>query len=169
MRREILTWDDVDRVINALLPQLRGSFDAMVMITRGGLIPGGLISEALNIKYLLTAAVRFPEGVTTGKLMAWPEFLQFPEDHLLGGRRTLVVDDVWGSGRTITAVKGRVEAAGGYPELCVLHYNPGRSLFGKVGPAYYAAITDAHIVYPWEIARPSGLEGVLATPAPEIN
>jgi len=35
----------------------------------------------------------------------------------------------------------------------VLHFNPYRSLFGSIRPDYYAAITDAHIVYPWEIDR----------------
>ena len=168
MRQENLSWDDVDKLVDSLLPQLSGTFDAMIMITRGGIIPGGLISEALNLKYILTAAVRFPAKVTTGKLMEWPEFLQFPEDELIAGRRTLVVDDVWGSGRTITAVKNRAEAAGGFPELCVLHYNPTRTLFGKAWPTYYAAITDARIMYPWEIDR-RGLEGVLAAPAPENN
>jgi hypothetical protein len=167
MRQEVLTWDDVDRLIGALLPQFRGVFDAMLMITRGGIVPGGIISEALDIKHLLTAAVDFPAGVGAAKLIAWPEFLQFPEDRLLAGRRTLIVDDVWGSGRTITAVKGRVEAAGGLPELCVLHYNPTRTLFTKAWPTYYAAVTDAYIIYPWEIDR-GGPEGVPAT-APLTN
>ena len=72
---------------------------------------------------------------------------------VLRGRRTLVVDDVWGSGRTITSVKIRVSAAGGFPFTCVLHFNPYRNLFGSARPDYYAAITDAHIVYPWEIDR----------------
>jgi hypoxanthine phosphoribosyltransferase len=168
MRQEVLTWNDVDRLIGSLLPQFRGAFDAMLMITRGGLVPGGILSEALGIKYLLTAAVDFPASeVTAAKLMALPEFLQFPEERLLAGRRTLIVDDVWGSGRTITAVKNRVEAAGGLPELCVLHYNPSRTLFTNAWPAYYAAITDARIVYPWEIDR-GGPEGVPAA-APQTN
>ncbi|GAH92453.1 unnamed protein product, partial [marine sediment metagenome] len=47
---------------------------------------------------------------------------------MLRERRTLVVDDVWGSGRTITSVKNRVVAAGGYPFSCVLHFNPNHSL-----------------------------------------
>jgi adenine/guanine phosphoribosyltransferase-like PRPP-binding protein len=74
-----------------------------------------MISEALDIRWVLTAAVRFPSEIGTKPLAAWPEFLQFPDEHLLNGRRALVVDDVWGSGRTITAVRGRVEAAGGKP------------------------------------------------------
>jgi hypoxanthine phosphoribosyltransferase len=59
IRHEFLTWQEVDKLIDILLPQLRGvgPFEAMVMITRGGVIPGGLLAEALNIRHLLTAAV----------------------------------------------------------------------------------------------------------------
>jgi uncharacterized protein len=158
MRKEVLAWEDVDGLIDSLMTQLRGTFDAMIMITRGGIIPGGLLSEALDIRHILTAAVDFPADVERAKLLAWPNFIQFPERNQIEGRRTLVVDDVWGSGRHMAAVKSRVEAGGGYPELCVLHFNPGRTLFSKMAPNYYAAITDAYIVYPWEIDR--GLEGV---------
>ncbi|MBI3242082.1 MAG: phosphoribosyltransferase [Chloroflexi bacterium] len=161
MRQEILTWKDVDKLVDTLTPQFRGRFDSMVMITRGGIVPGGLLAEALDLRHILTAAVRFTEvNVPGAKLAAWPEFLQFPDEHLLQGRRTLVVDDVWGSGRTITAVKDRVLGAGGHPEMCVFHYNPYRSLFTKAEPSYYAAVTDAFIVYPWEMDR--GVDPILA-------
>ena len=155
LRNEILTWDDVNRLIDHLLPQFEGEFEAMVMITRGGIIPGGLLAEAMGILNILTAAVDFPAqgDMEKAKLMAWPQFIQFPEDRVLRARRTLVVDDVWGSGRTITAVKVRVSAAGGFPFTCVLHFNPYRNLFGTARPDYYAAVTDAHIIYPWEVDR----------------
>jgi uncharacterized protein len=155
LRTELLTWDDVDRLIDHLLPQFEQEFDAMVMITRGGIMPGGLLAEAMGMTHILTAAVDFPAQMEMekAKLMAWPQFIQFPDDRILRGRRTLVVDDVWGSGRTITAVKIRISAAGGLPSTCVLHFNPYRNLFGTARPDYYAAITDARIVYPWEIDR----------------
>jgi len=154
-RREILTWDEVDRLIDHLLDQFEGEFTSMVMITRGGVVPGGMLAEAMGLDQVLTAAVDFPAQMEMerAQLMAWPQFIQFPDRSLLTGRRTLVVDDVWGSGRTITAVKNRVSAAGGFPFTCVLHFNPYRNLFGTVRPDYYAAITEAHIVYPWEIDR----------------
>jgi hypoxanthine phosphoribosyltransferase len=154
-RRELLTWNDVDKLIDHLLPQFEQEFETMIMITRGGIVPGGLLAEALHITRLLTAAVDFPAEIEREKtgLFAWPRFLQFPEDALLKDQRCLVVDDVWGSGRNVTAVKNRVTAAGGLPYTCVLHFNPYRSLFGSARPDYYAAITDAYIVYPWEIDR----------------
>jgi len=162
LRNEMLTWDEVDKLIDHLLPQFEEEYEAMVMITRGGIIPGGLLAEAMGLTHILTAAVDFPAQVEMerAKLMAWPQFIQFPSDENLRGRRTLVVDDVWGSGRTISAVKIRVSAAGGFPSTCVLHFNPYRNLFGSARPNYYAAITDAHIIYPWEIDR--GPDHVLA-------
>ena len=167
MRHEILSWADVDELVDILLPQLRGvgPFDAMMLITRGGIIPGGLLAEVLSIRHVLTAAVDFP-ATEQAQLMALPSFLQFPSVDLLINRRTLIVDDVWGSGRTSTAVRGRVEAAGGKPYTCVFHFNPYRSLFSKAEPDFYGAITDAYVVYPWEVDR--GMEDIgLRTPSPE--
>ena len=160
-RHELLTWKDVDQLIDHLLPQFDYEFDAMIMITRGGIIPGGLLAEAMHITHILTAAVDFPaefERERTG-LFAWPRYLQFPDDSLLREHRCLVVDDVWGSGRTITSVKNRISATGGFPATCVLHFNPYRNLFGNYRPDYFAAITDAFIIYPWEVDR--GIDRVL--------
>jgi len=167
----ILTWEDVDKLVDILLPQLQsvGPYDAMVLITRGGIVPGGLLAEALNVRHVLTAAVDFPATEQT-QLMAWPSFLQFPNPDLLRNRRTLIVDDVWGSGRTSTAVRGRVQAAGAEPTTCVFHFNPYRSLFSKARPDFYGEVTDTYIVYPWEIDR--GLRGMgmrSPSPEPEIN
>ncbi|NPV57823.1 MAG: phosphoribosyltransferase [Anaerolineae bacterium] len=159
MRREVLTWLDVDRLIDHLTPQFEVEFDAMVMITRGGICPGGMLAEALDLTILLTASIDFPAEFEQEKLpekarlMAWPKFIQFPTSDILAGKKTLIVDDVWGSGRTITAVKNHIVSAGGMPYTCVLHFNPYRNLFGTVRPDYFAAITDAYIIYPWEIKR----------------
>lgn len=164
LRREVITWEEVDRLIQHLLPQFLREFTAMVIVTRGGIVPGGLLAAAMDITHVLTAAVDFPAQSSHEReaLIAWPEFIQFPADDKLRGRPALIIDDVWGSGRTMTAVKNRVSAAGGFPETCVLHFNPYRSLFGAVRPDYYAAVTDAYIVYPWEIDR--GSEQVLTPP-----
>ncbi len=159
MRREVLTWNDVDKLIDHLIPQFEVEFDAMVMITHGGIIPGGMLAEALKIINILTASVDFPAELESerekGKTrwLSWPKFIQFPDNEVLRTKKVLIVDDVWGSGRTITAVKNRVTGAAGIPSTCVLHFNPYRNLFGTTRPDYFAAITDAYIVYPWEIAR----------------
>ena len=105
-RRELITWNEVVKLIDILLPQFDTEFDVMVIVTRGGIIPGGMLCEALKIEIVLTAAVDFPFEAErqAAKLMAWPKFIPFPEVENITGRNVLVVDDVWGSGRTITAV-----------------------------------------------------------------
>lgn len=160
----LLSWDDVDRLLNSLLPRFDHEFTAMIMITRGGIIPGGLLAEAMDITHILTAAVDFPaEMQLDDRLKAWPQFLQFPEDHLLRKHKILVVDDVWGSGRTITAVRQRALAAGAaVVQTCVLHFNPHRTLFGNIRPDYYADVTADFIIYPWEVDRRGG-DRVLTT------
>lgn len=160
LRHEILTWDDVDRLVDVLVPQLQSAppFDAMLIITRGGIIPGGLLTEALNFRNVLTASVYFPPEPEQALLLTLPQFLQFPAEDLLRDQRILIVDDVWGSGRTSTAVRGRVEGARGTCATCVFHFNPYRSLFTRAEPDFYGAVTDAYIVYPWELDR--GLDSI---------
>jgi len=158
MQREVLTWSDVDRLIDYLVPQIHGRFDSMVIITRGGIVPAGMLAEALDITYLLIAAVRFPADfpgmpIRPEDRYAIPEFIQFPDNELIEGRRVLVVDDVWTRGRNIVTVASRIDAAGGTPETCVLHYKPASSLYPGMTPTYYAAVTDRYIIYPWEIDR----------------
>lgn len=161
IRRELLMWNDVDKLVDHLLTQFTTDYDVMLMISRGGLIPGGMLAEAMHVKTIFTAAVDFPQELPehNARLLAWPKFLQFPEDELLHGRHVLIVDDVWGSGRTLTSVRNRVDSAGGQPDTCVLHFNPYRNLFEKCKPDYYGAITDAYIIYPWEMRR--GQEGIM--------
>jgi Predicted phosphoribosyltransferases len=116
-RNEIITWDEVSRLIDHLLPQFNRVYTVMVMITRGGIIPGGMLAEAMNIQNLFTASLDFPAEAHTpatpqSKFLTWPKFLQFPDASQLSGCDVLIVDDVWGSGRTITAVKNRVQSSG---------------------------------------------------------
>lgn len=64
-RNEIITWDEVSRLIDHLLPQFNRVYTVMVMITRGGIIPGGMLAEAMNVQSLFTASVDFPAEAHT--------------------------------------------------------------------------------------------------------
>ncbi|WP_148235664.1 phosphoribosyltransferase [Thermaerobacter marianensis] len=146
--KKYLTWQDVEQLVDRLLQQIRiDEFDALLVITRGGMVPACLISEKTGMRNILVAAVMFYTGV--GETLDRPTFLQFPPDPYLKGKRVLVVDDVWDSGRTVASVKHRVEEAGGRPAVAVMHYKPQRSVVpGK--PDFYAEETDDWIVYPWD-------------------
>jgi len=155
-RQELISWEDVHRLIDNLLQQFDHKYNVLLIITRGGILPGGFLAEAMDITNIYTASIDFFEpheasGQSKSPYLAWPKFLQFPENDALKGERVLIVDDVWGSGRTITAVRKRVAAAGGLPSTCVLHFNPYRNLFNNLNPDYFGAITDARVIHPWEV------------------
>ncbi|HEX8967547.1 MAG TPA: phosphoribosyltransferase family protein [Chloroflexota bacterium] len=151
MNKQHLTWTQIEDLAIRLADRLPRIYDVMLVITRGGMVPACIISERLNVRNILVAAVMFYTGQE--RTLDKPIFLQFPADPLLNQRRVLIVDDVWDSGRTIMAVRERTLDAGGYPATAVLHYKPGHNTYPEVQPDYYVDETDAWIVYPWDVGE----------------
>ena len=146
--RDIVSWDALDDLVARLAERLAGErFDVMLAITRGGLVPAGMLAYRLRIRNILVAAVAFYDD--EGKPGPRPTFLQFPADPLLRGQRILIVDEVWDSGTTIHAVTERVRQAGGYPTTAVLHYKPGKSAVPGQ-PDHHVVTTDRWVVYPFK-------------------
>jgi hypoxanthine phosphoribosyltransferase len=156
MANVYLTWQNLEELISKVVMQLNTPYDSLLLVTRGGIIPGGMIAEALKMKDILTASVIFGQDSAVRAEMSWPRFQQFPTDSLLRGKKILVVDNIWDRGRTIVTVASRIKSAGGYPETAVLHWKQDRSLFKDEEPDYYAAITDDWIYYPWQRIDDSG-------------
>jgi uncharacterized protein len=168
MHKVYLTWHEVEELISKVIMQLNTPYDALLLITRVGIIPGGMIAEALRMKDILTASVLFPQDPGVRAQMSWPRFLQFPADPVLQGRKILIVDNIWDRGRTIVTVKSRVLSAGATVETAVLHWKQTESLFQNEKPDYYAAITEDWIFYPWQRIDDSG-DLVAARPVPQLS
>jgi hypoxanthine phosphoribosyltransferase len=146
--RDIVSWEELDRLVATLAERLAGQrFDVLLAITRGGMVPAGMLAYRLRIRDILVAAVEFYDD--HGQPGPHPTFFQFPADPLLRGRRILVVDEVWDSGTTIQAVTARVRQAGGEPVTAVLHYKPSRSVVADT-PDVFAVETDRWVVYPFK-------------------
>jgi hypoxanthine phosphoribosyltransferase len=146
--RDVVSWEVLDDLVGRLADRLAGErFDVMLAITRGGLVPAGMLAYRLRIRNILVAAVEFYDDA--GQPGPHPTFLQFPADPLLRGQRVLIVDEVWDSGTTIHAVTARVLQAGGLPTTAVLHWKPARSLVPGE-PDVHAVTTDAWVVYPFK-------------------
>jgi hypoxanthine phosphoribosyltransferase len=139
-------------IISIIIPQFESVFDSIIMISPSGVIPAGMLAAAAGIGELMIAQVDFPPDtdLEKSKLLSWPNFTHFPPHEMLLEKRVLVVNNAWGSGRTTWSVYKQVETVGGIPCSCVLHYNPYRNLL-KCKPDYYGAITDAFIIYPWDL------------------
>lgn len=167
MKHVYLTWHETEELVTKLIFQLNTPYDSILALSRGGIIPGGMIAEALKMKEIFTAAVLFTDNPSQVALN-WPRFLQFPADSYLTGRKILVIDNLWNRGRTILAAKGRIEAAGGYPETAVLHWKPQSSHYPDQAPDFYAEETDDFIHYPWQRIDDSDYR-VLAHPVTPLS
>jgi hypoxanthine phosphoribosyltransferase len=146
--RDIVTWDELDRLVGVLADRLHGQqFDVLLSITRGGMVPAGMLAYRLKLRDILVAAVEYYDD--HGQPGPHPTFFQFPADPLLRGKKVLIVDEVWDSGTTIHAVTDRVRQAGGEPTTAVLHYKPTHSVVDGA-PDVHAVETDAWVVYPFK-------------------
>src|SRR5260370_30532008 len=95
MNKQHLTWTQVEDLAIRLADRLPTDYDVMLVITRGGMVPACIISERLNLRNILVAAVMFytRQEPTLDK----PIFLQVPADPLPHGLPGLILHDVCGS------------------------------------------------------------------------
>jgi uncharacterized protein len=148
--KDIVTWGALEVLVQRLAEQVGRGHDVLLAITRGGLVPAGMLAYLLGHRDIMVAAVAFYDD--QGQPGEHPAFLQFPSDPLLHGRKVLIVDEVWDTGTTIEAVVERVRLAGGEPTTAVLHYKPQRSKVRSV-PDHHVVSTDSWIVYPFKYGR----------------
>jgi len=149
--KDVVSWSDLDRLVGALAARVRPErYDVLLAITRGGLVPAGMLAYRLGIRNILIAAVAFYDD--EGQPGEQPTFLQFPADPLLHGLRVLIVDEVWDTGTTIEAVIQRVRQAGGIVTTAVLHYKPAHSRVPST-PDHHVVETDRWVVYPFKAGR----------------
>ena len=146
----IVTWPDLDALVETMAGQVGSEYDVVLTITRGALVPTGMLAYRLGMRTILVAAVAYYDDA--GQRAAQPTFLQFPADPLLNGQRVLVVDEVWDSGTTIAAVVERIQLAGGLPTTAVLHYKPTNSKV-EIVPDHFVVSTDAWVVYPYKYGK----------------
>jgi hypoxanthine phosphoribosyltransferase len=119
IKKVFVSWKEVENLIDILYTSILQSgkkFEQIHGIPRGGLIPAVMLSHKLNLP-----------------------FTPYPE--LFNSNKTLVIDDIADSGKTLQRYEN-------YPTV-VLHYKPHTS---KHKPHYYASkfTSNDWIVYPWE-------------------
>ena len=141
-------WAELDTLVARLADAVGRDYDLVLAITRGGLVPAGMLAYRLDLREILVAGVEF--YLTGGGTHQAPRFGHFPDATLLRGKRVLVVDEVWETGETMAAVFERVRAAGGRPTSAVIHYKPGRSRVA-LEPDHSAALAHGWVTYPYKV------------------
>src|SRR5205823_12051465 len=103
-----VSWDEFHRDARALAWRLAGSgpFLAIVCITRGGLVPAGIVARELGIRLIETVCIASYNHVTQGELKVLKDVAQSVV--AIGGGRgkgVLIVDDLVDTGRTAKVVR----------------------------------------------------------------
>ena len=144
MRREVLTWSDIDKLIDHLIPQFEGELDAMVMITRGGLVPAAIISRELGTRIIETVSIAsYHDYTEQGELKVLKEIAAGLMDN--EGEGVLVVDDLTDTGKTAAIVRAMMPRA----HFATVYAKP------KGVPLVDTFVTevsqDTWIYFPWDM------------------
>ncbi len=124
-------------------------FDAIVTISRGGLVPARIVSDVLGIDELFVVRSRF--WSVGGRVYAEPRVWVY-DGLLVNGKRTLVVDEVVDTGATMSKVVRLVKDLGASEvKTAVLHYKATSSLI----PDFYVEKVEkwVWIFYPWSFSE----------------
>jgi len=142
-----VSWDEFHRDARALAWRLAGSgpFLAIVCITRGGLVPAGIVARELGIRLIETVCVASYSHVTQGEL----KVLKDVAASVVGiggggGKGVLIVDDLVDTGRTAKVVRDILPAA----HLATVYAKPmGRPM---VDTFITEVSQDTWIYFPWD-------------------
>ena len=103
-----VSWDQFHRDARALAWRLAGAgpFNAVVCITRGGLVPAAIVSRELEIRLIETVCVAsYHDYKTQGERGAEGDRAGRREDGRRGRTGMLIVDDLVDTGRTAAIVR----------------------------------------------------------------
>ncbi|MCU7921998.1 MAG: phosphoribosyltransferase [Candidatus Thiodiazotropha sp. (ex Dulcina madagascariensis)] len=147
---ELITWDQAYQLARNLAWQVRENhFDPeiIVAISRGGLMPGRILSDRLNLFDLATLKIEHYHAVHKEPIAK----VRYSLTAEVEGRRVLLVDDVCDSGDTFRVATEHLHERG-EPALlrtAVLHYKRVSSFV----PDYFAqeVIEWRWLIYPWAV------------------
>jgi len=140
-----VSWDQFHRDARALAWRLHatGPFDAIVCITRGGLVPAAIVSRELDLRVIETISIVTYRDYKT---QAEPEVVKSVESKLLAtqGEGILVVDDLVDTGTTGKVVREKLPGA----HFATVYAKPA----GKpIVDSYITEVSqDTWIMFPWD-------------------
>jgi len=142
-----VSWDQFHRDARALAWRLSasGPFDAIIAITRGGLVPAAIVARELNVRVIETVCIAsYHDYKNQGGL----QVLKTIAEELLGkadGAKLLVVDDLVDTGATAKVVREMLPKA----HFATVYAKPkGRPM---VDTFITEVSQDTWIYFPWDM------------------
>jgi hypothetical protein len=142
------SWDEVYDLLLKLAKKIVDENyrpDLIVGIARGGWIVARILSDLLNIKEIGNIRVEFYEDLLlTRDLPCITQEISVE----VRGKKVLLCDDVADTGKSLKVAADYLRSKGvSEMKISTLHLKP-KSI---VCPNYYVSVTDAWIIYPWEV------------------
>ena len=142
-----VSWDQFHRDARALAWRLAeaGPFQAVVCVTRGGLVPAAIVARELGIRVIETVCIASYNHTTQGELT----MLKGVAEHIVAigggqGKGVLVVDDLVDTGQTAKLVRDVLPEA----HFAAVYAKPmGRPM---VDTFITEVSQDTWIFFPWD-------------------
>lgn len=145
---EVPSWNNIYDLCLKVADQIKNSGykpDLIVAVSRGGWIPGRVLSDLLENPKIATIKVEYYEDIY--KTRSKPEITQ-PLTVDINGEKILLVDDIADSGHSLKLVKEHLfERGAADVKICTLYHKP----WSVVVPDFNARTTDAWVCFPHEI------------------
>jgi xanthine phosphoribosyltransferase len=139
-----VSWDQFHRDARALAWRLSGAgpFEAIVAVTRGGLVPAAIVARELDVRIIETVCVASYDHIAQGELRV----LKTIADSVGGGggKGVLIVDDLVDTGKTAKLVREMLPKA----HFATVYAKPmGRPM---VDTFITEVSQDTWIFFPWD-------------------
>jgi hypoxanthine phosphoribosyltransferase len=145
---EVPSWDFIYELCIQVADQVkRGGYkpDLLVAVSRGGWIPGRVLSDLLENPNIATIKVEY--YVDIYKTHTKPKITQ-PLSIEVKGKKILLIDDIADSGKSLKLVKEHLAEQGAAEvKICTLYYKP----WSILTPDFFVRRTDAWVCFPHEI------------------
>jgi xanthine phosphoribosyltransferase len=142
-----VSWDQFHRDARALAWRLNGAgpFEAIVTVTRGGLVPAAIVARELDVRLIETICISSYDHTRQGDLKVIkgvaPELIKTAGG---GGKGVLIVDDLVDTGKTARVVRDLLPKA----HFATVYAKPmGRPL---VDTFVTEVSQDTWIFFPWD-------------------
>jgi hypoxanthine phosphoribosyltransferase len=145
---DVPTWNQIYAMLLSLAEKIRKDGfkpDVIVGVTRGGWIPARVLSDLLEISNLATVGVEFYVGC--GETRNAPILTQHVSKDV-GGKKTLLVDDVADTGKSLQLAREHLQQQGAKEvRVATVYFKP----FSLTKPDYFEEETRCWVVFPWDI------------------
>jgi len=143
-----VSWDQFHRDARALAWRLnaRGPFEAIVTITRGGLVPAAIVARELEVRVIETVCIASYDHTRQGELRVLkaiaPAILAIGDGK---GKGVLVVDDLTDTGKTAKMVREMLPNA----HFAAIYAKP---LGAPIIDTFVTEVSqDTWIYFPWDM------------------